>query len=180
MRSTLMVATGIGLAALFVAGATGAEEKALGTRLVDQMNALYRGASRHSCQHFTGAVFEGTFTPAPGADGLSSAVFLKGPPTPLTIRFSNAGGDQTRLIRTPPSVASAAWRSSSVWPTAERTTSSASQRMASRSRPARTSLPCCGRSVRAGPTPPSPPRSTCSWLVIRPPRHFSPQRSQWR
>ena len=27
-----------------------------------------------------------------GADALSSAVFLKGAPTPLTIRFSNAGG----------------------------------------------------------------------------------------
>jgi hypothetical protein len=37
-------------------------------------------------------VFEGTFTPAQGADALSSAVFLKGAPTPLTIRFSNAGG----------------------------------------------------------------------------------------
>jgi catalase len=37
-------------------------------------------------------VFEGTFTPTPGADTLSSAAFLKGPPTPLTIRFSNAGG----------------------------------------------------------------------------------------
>jgi catalase len=37
-------------------------------------------------------VFEGMFTPAQGADALSSAVFLKGVPTPLVIRFSNAGG----------------------------------------------------------------------------------------
>ena len=36
--------------------------------------------------------FEGTFTPAPGADALSSAEFLTGAPTPVTIRFSNAGG----------------------------------------------------------------------------------------
>ena len=43
------------------------------------MNALY-GAH-------PGTRFEGTFMPAPGTDGLSSAVFLKGPPTPLTIRF---------------------------------------------------------------------------------------------
>ena len=92
MRSIRMVATGIGLAAVLVAGATGAEEKALGTRLVDQMNALYGAHPGTRANHATGAVFEGTFMPAPGADGLSSAVFLKGPPTPLTIRFSNAGG----------------------------------------------------------------------------------------
>ena len=93
MRSIRMVATGIGLAAVLVAGTTGAEEKALGTRLVDQMNALYGAHPGTRANHATGAVFEGTFMPAPGAgDGLSSAVFLKGPPTPLTIRFSNAGG----------------------------------------------------------------------------------------
>ena len=83
---------GIGVAALIAAGATGAEEKALGTRLVDQMNALYGAHPGTRANHATGAVFEGTFTPAPGADALSSAAFLKGPPTPLTIRFSNAGG----------------------------------------------------------------------------------------
>ena len=93
MRSIRMVATGVGLAAVLVAGATGAEEKALGTRLVDQMNALYGAHPGTRANHATGAVFEGTFTPVPSADGLSSAVFLKGPPTPLTIRFSNAGGD---------------------------------------------------------------------------------------
>ncbi len=92
MRSIRMVATGVGLAAVLVAGATGAEEKALGARLVDQMNALYGAHPGTRANHATGAVFEGTFVPAPGADGLSSAVFLKGPPTPLTIRFSNAGG----------------------------------------------------------------------------------------
>ena len=92
MRSIRMVATGVGLAAVLVAGATGAEEKALGTRLVDQMNALYGAHPGTRANHATGAVFEGTFMPAPGTDGLSSAVFLKGPPTPLTIRFSNAGG----------------------------------------------------------------------------------------
>src|SRR5258708_28892044 len=92
MRSIRIVAAGIGLAALVAAGATGAEEKALGTRLVDQMNALYGAHPGVRANHATGAVFEGTFTPAQGADALSSAVFLKGPPTPLTIRFSNAGG----------------------------------------------------------------------------------------
>lgn len=92
MRSIRIVATGIGLAALLTAGGTEAEEKALGTRLVDQMNLLFGAHPGTRANHATGAVFEGTFTPAPGAEGLSSAVFLKGPPTPLTIRFSNAGG----------------------------------------------------------------------------------------
>ena len=92
MRWIRIVAAGISLPALVAAGATGAEEKALGTRIVDQMNALYGAHPGVRANHATGAVFEGAFTPAEGADALSSAVFLKGPPTPLTIRFSNAGG----------------------------------------------------------------------------------------
>jgi catalase len=92
MRWIRIVAAGISLPALVAAGATGAEEKALGTRIVDQMNALYGAHPGVRANHATGAVFEGAFTPAQGADELSSAVFLKGPPTPLTIRFSNAGG----------------------------------------------------------------------------------------
>jgi len=92
MRPIRTVATGIAIAALLAAGVARAEEKALGTRLVDQMNALYGAHPGTRANHATGAVFEGTFTPAQGADALSSAVFLKGAPTPLTIRFSNAGG----------------------------------------------------------------------------------------
>ena len=68
------------------------EEKSLGVRLVDQMNALYGAHSGVRANHATGAAFEGTFTPAQGADTLSSAAFLVGAPTSLTIRFSNAGG----------------------------------------------------------------------------------------
>jgi catalase len=41
MRPIRTVATGIALAALLAAGFARAEEKALGTRLVDQMNAFY-------------------------------------------------------------------------------------------------------------------------------------------
>ena len=92
MRSIRIVATGIGLVALLAAGAAGSEERALGTRLVDQMNALYGAHPGVRANHAKGAVFEGMFTPAQGADALSSAVFLKGAPTPLVIRFSNAGG----------------------------------------------------------------------------------------
>ena len=120
------------------------------------MNALYGAHPGTRANHATGAVFEGTFMPAPGTDGLSSAVFLKGPPTPLTIRFSNAGGVPD-APDTHPSVGGIRGMAIKFrLADGGETTSSASRRMASRSRPARTSSPCCKRLVRAGPTPPKP------------------------
>ena len=94
MRSFQRVAASIAFSALMAAGATcaRAEDAPLGVRLVDQMNALYGAHPGVRANHAKGAVFEGMFTPAQGADALSSAVFLKGAPTPLIIRFSNAGG----------------------------------------------------------------------------------------
>ncbi len=94
MRSLQSVAMSIVVSALMAAGATcaSAEDKPVAVQLVDQMNALYGAHPGVRANHAKGAVFEGTFTPAQGADALSSAVFLKGAPTPLTIRFSNAGG----------------------------------------------------------------------------------------
>lgn len=94
MQSARIIAASVGLLAVVAAGATvaGAEEKPLGTRIVDQMNTLYGAHAGVRANHATGAVFEGTFTPAQGADTLSSAAFLRGAPTPLIIRFSNAGG----------------------------------------------------------------------------------------
>jgi catalase len=92
MTSMRVMAACVGFAATMMAtGVAGAGEN-LGARLVDQMNALYGAHPHVRANHATGAVFEGMFTPAPGADTLSSAAFLAGPPTPLTIRFSNAGG----------------------------------------------------------------------------------------
>ncbi len=94
MRSLQSVAVTIAVAGLLVAAAAGAraEDAPLGVRLVDQMNALYGAHPGVRANHAKGAVFEGTFTPVSGADALSSAAFLKGAPTPLTIRFSNSGG----------------------------------------------------------------------------------------
>ena len=94
MRLFQRVAASIAFSALMTAGATcaGAEDEPLGVRLVNQMNALYGRHAGVRANHAKGAVFEGMFTPARGADTLSSAVFLKGAPTPLVIRFSNAGG----------------------------------------------------------------------------------------
>jgi len=94
MRSFQSIAASIAFSALMAAGATcgGAEDAPLGVRLVNQMNGLYGQHPGVRANHAKGAVFEGMFTPAQGADTLSSAVFLKGNPTPLVIRFSNAGG----------------------------------------------------------------------------------------
>src|SRR5439155_14174 len=94
MRSFQSIAVSIAFSALMAASATCAcaEDEPLGVRLVNQMNALYGQHAGVRANHAKGAVFEGMFTPARGADTLSSAVFLKGAPTPLVIRFSNAGG----------------------------------------------------------------------------------------
>src|SRR5262249_8039090 len=93
MSSIRIFVAGVGfvVTALMVSAAD-AEEQPLGVRLVDQMNALYGAHKGARANHATGFVFEGTFTPAPGADALSSAAFLRGGPTPLVVRFSNAGG----------------------------------------------------------------------------------------
>src|SRR5258707_6743396 len=94
MRSFQSVAVSIAFSTLMAAGATcaSAEDASVGVRLVDQMNALDGAHPGVRANHAKGAVFEGLFTPAQGADALSSAAFLKGAPTPLVIRFSNAGG----------------------------------------------------------------------------------------
>ncbi len=94
MRSLHSISFSIAFSALIAAGATcaGADDQPLGVRLVDQMNALYGAHPGVRANHAKGAVFDGVFTPAQGADALSSAAFLKGAPTPLIIRFSNAGG----------------------------------------------------------------------------------------
>jgi catalase len=94
MRSFQNGVVGIALAALLAAGVTraSAEDDPLGVRLVNQMNAMFGAHPGVRANHAKGAVFEGRFTPAEGAAALSSAVFLKGEPTPLVIRFSNSGG----------------------------------------------------------------------------------------
>jgi catalase len=94
MPSYRSVAVGLAFSALIAAGVSraSADDDPLGVRLVNQMNALYGAHPGARANHAKGAVFEGVFTPAQGAGALSSAVFLKGAPTPLVIRFSNSGG----------------------------------------------------------------------------------------
>jgi len=42
--------------------------------------------------HAKGALLDGTFTPAPGADSLTRAPHIKNPSTPVTVRFSDSTG----------------------------------------------------------------------------------------
>lgn len=94
VRSFQSIAMSLAFSLAMAAGATcaSAEDKPVSVQLVDEFQALYGVHASARANHAKGAVFEGTFTPAQGADALSSAAFLKGAPTPLTIRFSNSGG----------------------------------------------------------------------------------------
>ena len=162
MRSIRMVATGVGLAAVLVAGATGAEEKALGTRLVDQTNTL-RGASRHSCQPCHGCRVRGHVDaraghgraqlrrlpqrPAHATDNsllqcrrctrrARYASFRRRHPR-MAIKFRLADGGENDIVCI----------SANGFPVATGEDFLALLRAVGAS----------------GPTPPSPPRSTCSW-----------------
>ena len=116
MRLFQRVAASIAFSGLMAAGATcaGAEDEPLGVRLVNQMNALYGQHAGVRANHAKGAVFKGMFTPAQGADTLSSAVFLKGAPTPLSFVFPMRAACRTRPTPTLRPTVSAAWQSSSV------------------------------------------------------------------
>lgn len=87
-------ALGLGLvAAVFAAVSMAhADDPALPFKIVDQFNANFGVHPGFRANHAKGAVFEGTFTPAPGAKDFSKAAHLQGGPVPITVRFSNAGG----------------------------------------------------------------------------------------
>jgi catalase len=78
---------------LLVAAPTGrAADAPLPVRLVDQFNSMFGVHPGFRANHAKGAVFEGTFTPAPTASALSSAAHLQSTPVPVIVRFSNGGG----------------------------------------------------------------------------------------
>lgn len=92
MKRPLLTAAALGLMAALCSPPSARAQDDLPVQLVDQFNTLFGRYPHTRANHATGAVFEGTFTPAEGADGLSSASFLTGAPTPVTVRFSNGGG----------------------------------------------------------------------------------------
>jgi catalase len=75
-------------------GAAVADEAAapLPVRLVDQFNTMFGVHPGFRANHAKGAVFEGTFTPAPTASSISKAAHLQSTPVPIIVRFSNGGG----------------------------------------------------------------------------------------
>jgi catalase len=82
---------GLGLLA-FAAPTVVAADPPLPFQIVDQFNANFGFHPGFRANHAKGAVFEGTFTPAPGAKDFSKAAHLQDGPVPITVRFSNAGG----------------------------------------------------------------------------------------
>lgn len=92
MKSNILAAAAFGMAVLGAPVVPIGAQETVAVQIVDQFNTLFGRHPHTRANHATGAVFEGTFTPAPGADKLSSALFLTGAPTPVTVRFSNGGG----------------------------------------------------------------------------------------
>ncbi len=94
MRSQTFLLNGLVLSLLTLATAPAlrADEAPLPVRIVDQFNAMFGAHPGFRANHAKGAVFEGTFTPAPTASALSSAAHLQSTPVPIIVRFSNGGG----------------------------------------------------------------------------------------
>jgi catalase len=92
LRGAAIAASAAAILAFCAPFAASAEDKPVEIRLVDQFNALFGSHPGFRANHAKGVVLEGTFTPAPSAASLSSAVFLQKKPTPITVRFSNGGG----------------------------------------------------------------------------------------
>jgi catalase len=61
-------------------------------QIVNQFRTMFGVHPGFRANHAKGFVFEGTFTPAAAAKGLSKAEHLQGPTVPIIVRFSNGGG----------------------------------------------------------------------------------------
>lgn len=60
---------------------------------VDRLRAAFGGPARHRTLHAKGRFYRGTFTATPEAAALGRAGHLSGTPTPVVVRWSNAGGN---------------------------------------------------------------------------------------
>jgi catalase len=72
-----------------------AQDKPIGERLADVVQASNGGKvyPGYRINHAKGELFGGTFIPSADAKALSKASLFQGPPVPVLIRFSNAGGN---------------------------------------------------------------------------------------
>jgi catalase len=64
----------------------------LADHLIEQFDTIFGLHPGYRPAHAKGAMFTGTFTPAAEAAKLSRAPHFAGPPTPVTVRFSNSTG----------------------------------------------------------------------------------------
>ena len=62
---------------------------------MDRIHARYGRHPGHRALHAKGVIYEATFTATPEAAGLTRAGHMTGTPVPVTVRFSNGGGDPT-------------------------------------------------------------------------------------
>lgn len=92
MRVSRNWVAGLGLMVLATAPGSYAADAPLPVQLVDQFNTMFGVHPGFRANHAKGAVFEGTFTPAPTAAALSKAAHLQGTAVPIVVRFSNGGG----------------------------------------------------------------------------------------
>jgi catalase len=60
---------------------------------IDRLRAAFRGPADHRTLHAKGRFYGGTFTATPEAAALCRAAHLSGAPTPVLVRWSNAGGN---------------------------------------------------------------------------------------
>lgn len=60
---------------------------------VDRLRAAFAGPAQHRTLHAKGRFYGGTFTATPEATALCRAGHLSGAPTPVVVRWSNAGGN---------------------------------------------------------------------------------------
>jgi catalase len=60
---------------------------------IEAIDGRYGDHPRHRALHAKGSLYQGTFTATPEAARLTRASHMQGEPVPVTVRFSNGGGD---------------------------------------------------------------------------------------
>ncbi len=81
--------------ALCASAAVAADAAPLPTQIVDALNKIYGVHPGFRANHAKGVVLEGHFKAAPGAAQLSRSELFNGKTVPVTVRFSDSGGNPT-------------------------------------------------------------------------------------
>lgn len=80
---------------LAMSGAVSAQDASTPEQIVDVMNTLFGKHPGFRANHAKGVVAQGSFVPSAEGPKISKASLFKGPPVPVTVRFSNATGVPT-------------------------------------------------------------------------------------